>query len=249
MSRRRYSTPHQSEPTMSSSVGSGCSPDYFGDDIFGPIDPHEDPVGHWTQAELLGQDVDPLGFTNQEGLQDVISGSMPQMAMDLPVLNLPSTSDDVDSLIYSSEVPSNDQAQLHSFTSDVESSSADTSGGNSSRSDNRDRSKFEEDPLIRMEKDECVRDGIFSCNWGSCRKQFGSNSKRTKHLRSHYKPVYCPWPGCLHKSAWQKEMRKHFNSHQSKKSCECPLCPVMFTRHDNLPRHLREVHGGKKRAR
>lgn len=148
------------------------------------------------------------------------------------------------------EVLSNDdQAQLHSFTSDVESSSADTSGGNSSGSGKRDRSKFEEDPLIRMEKDECVRDGIFSCNWGNCRKEFGSNSRRTKHLRSHYKPVYCPWPGCSHKSAWQKEMRKHFNSHQSKKSCECPLCPVMFTRHDNLPRHLREVHGGKKRAR
>lgn len=44
-------------------------------------------MGHWPQAELLGQYVDPLGFTNQEGLQDVISGSMPQMAMDLPVLD------------------------------------------------------------------------------------------------------------------------------------------------------------------
>ncbi|KAJ4233362.1 hypothetical protein NW759_002139 [Fusarium solani] len=87
MSRRRSSSHHQSESTMSSPVGSGCSPDYFGDDMFPPIDPHEDPVGHWTQAELLVQDVDPFGFTNQEGLQDVISGSMPQMAMDPPVLD------------------------------------------------------------------------------------------------------------------------------------------------------------------
>ncbi|RSM15287.1 hypothetical protein CEP52_000852 [Fusarium oligoseptatum] len=67
----------------------------------------------------------------------------------------PSTSDHVDTLIYSGEVLSNDQAQPHSLTSDVESSSADTSGGNSSGSENGDRSKFEEDPLIRMEKDEC----------------------------------------------------------------------------------------------
>ncbi|RSL89215.1 hypothetical protein CEP51_001319 [Fusarium floridanum] len=66
----------------------------------------------------------------------------------------PSTSDHVDTLIYSGEVLSNDQAQPHSLTSDVESSSADTSGGNSSGSENGDRSKFEEDPLIRMEKDE-----------------------------------------------------------------------------------------------
>lgn len=53
-------------------------------------------MGPWTQAELLVQDVDPFGFTNQEGLQDVISGSMPQMAMDLPVLDgdfLPRTSE------------------------------------------------------------------------------------------------------------------------------------------------------------
>ncbi|KAI8659662.1 hypothetical protein NCS56_01183800 [Fusarium sp. Ph1] len=96
MSRRRSPSHHQSESTMSSPVDSGCSPDYFGDDMFPPIDPHEDLVGQWTQAELLVQDVDPFGFTNQEGLQDVISGSMPQMAMDLPVLDggfLPGTSE------------------------------------------------------------------------------------------------------------------------------------------------------------
>ncbi|RSL71214.1 hypothetical protein CEP53_001593 [Fusarium sp. AF-6] len=66
----------------------------------------------------------------------------------------PSASDHVDTLIYSGEVLSNDQAQPHSFTSDVESSSADTSGGNSSGSENGDRSKFEEDPLIQS---ICVR--------------------------------------------------------------------------------------------
>ncbi|KAI8657693.1 hypothetical protein NCS57_01148000 [Fusarium keratoplasticum] len=246
MSKRRSSSHHQSESTMSSPVDSGCSPDYFGDDMFPPIDPPEDPVGPWTQAELLVQDVDPFGFTNQEGLQDVISGSMPQMAMDLPVLDV---SDDVGSLISSGEVLSHDQAQLHSFISDVESSSADTSGGNNSGSENSERFKFEEDPLIRMKRDECVEDGIFFCNWGNCHKQFGNNSERTKHLRSHYKPVYCPWPGCTHKSAWPREMRKHFNSHRSKKSYKCPLCPIMFTRNYNLPRHLREVHGGERRPR
>ncbi|WAO94015.1 Hypothetical protein NCS54_01157700 [Fusarium falciforme] len=87
MSRRRSPSPHQSESTMSSPVGSGCSPDYFGEDIFPLIDPYEDPVGQWTQSGLLVQDADPFGFTNQEGLRETSSGSMPQMAMDLPVLD------------------------------------------------------------------------------------------------------------------------------------------------------------------
>lgn len=43
-------------------------------------------MGNWTQPGLLVQDADPLGFTNQEGLREMSSGSMPHMAMDIPVL-------------------------------------------------------------------------------------------------------------------------------------------------------------------
>ncbi|RMJ19797.1 hypothetical protein CDV36_000454 [Fusarium kuroshium] len=72
---------------MSSPVGSGCSPDYFSEDIFSPIDPHEDPAGHWTQSGPLAQDADPFGFLNQEGLREMSSGSMPQMASEFSVLD------------------------------------------------------------------------------------------------------------------------------------------------------------------
>lgn len=71
---------------MSSPVDSGCSPDYFGEDIFPLIDPHEDPVGQWTQSGLLAQGADPFGFMNQEGFREMSSGSMPQIAMDDPIL-------------------------------------------------------------------------------------------------------------------------------------------------------------------
>jgi len=70
---------------MSSPAGSGCSSDYFDDDIFA-LDPHEDLVGHQTQSGPLVQDADPLGFTNQEGLPEMISGSMPQIVTDNPIL-------------------------------------------------------------------------------------------------------------------------------------------------------------------
>lgn len=67
----------------------GCEID-FGDNIFAPIDPHEDPVGNWTQSGVLAQDADPFDFTRQVGLQEEeeISGStMPHMAMDLSTLS------------------------------------------------------------------------------------------------------------------------------------------------------------------
>lgn len=164
---------------------------------------------------------------------------------------MPVPSDDVDSLTYSGEVLINDQAQAHSLTSDDDSSSADTSSGSISGTENGYGLRYREDAIIRMRKDECVEDGIFFCNRENCTKRYRSNSRRTKHLRSHYKPVHCLYSGCGYRCAQRKEMLKHLISRHSveKPYYPCPVCREGFTRQDNQRRHLDEIHGGKRRTR
>ncbi|KAJ3458304.1 hypothetical protein MRS44_012413 [Fusarium solani] len=289
---------------MSSPVDSGCSPDY----------PHEDPVGQWTQSGLLAQGADPFGFMNQEGFREMSSGSMPQIAMDDPILGdeplppatgmdshldsidpallvLPATtdsgfdpslatsnesgnpvpvpSDDVDSLTYSGEVLINDQAQAHSLTSDDDSSSADTSSGSISGTENGYGLRYREDAIIRMRKDECVEDGIFFCNRENCTKRYRSNSRRTWarlppayiHVHANENPestfglIISPFTVCTldadtgvlrgRKCSSISSLVILWKSH----TYPCPVCREGFTRQDNQRRHLDEIHGGKRRTR
>lgn len=164
---------------------------------------------------------------------------------------VPASSDDVGSSDRIGEGSRNDEAQSHSFSSDNDSSSTDTSSESISGTESSYGPGYIEDAIISLKKDEFVKDGKLFCNRENCDKTFRINSKRTKHLRSHYKPVRCLSFGCGYRCAQRKEMDKHINSHHSEERLyyHCSLCPEKCTRQDNLRRHLNEKHGGRRRPR
>jgi hypothetical protein len=140
----------------------------------------------------------------------------------------------------------------HSFCeipSDAPYSPASIPIGESSSPETMDERKFKKYPIARLKKNEFVKNGKFLCNNAECQMTFDNNRERNNHLRKHEKPFHCSWPGCQFKNSWRKDIIRHYDTHYSQKTIPCPRCYETFTRHDNLERHIKETHEGKKRSR
>lgn len=117
--------------------------------------------------------------------------------------------------------------------------------------------KFEELPMPELGRDEYVIDDVFYCPWSAwypdddkhCYHTFLSARDRHRHMRQHVKPVRCPCFGCQVRTAEQRDMKRHFEVHElsaARPRFQCPYlgsCESEFTREDNIPRHLKSVHG------
>lgn len=89
-----------------------------------------------------------------------------------------------------------------------------------------------------------------------CSESFAKRHQLNRHIRKHEKPEKCP--KCDYAAQYAKGVTRHVWVHHSKWAEEtnypsiqvtCKICKTVLQRPDYGPRHMKEVHGGKKRQR
>lgn len=98
----------------------------------------------------------------------------------------------------------------------------------------------------KVESDSTVSRGETQhpCRW--CHDRwFDTRTKLKQHERYHEKPFICPHAGCDYWCSLKTDLDRHLETlkHRGQKTFKCPQCPRrLFTRADNLRRHVRKKH-------
>ena len=90
------------------------------------------------------------------------------------------------------------------------------------------------------------------CPWPKCRSQkrstvFQNKTAFRKHLRTHFKSLWCEHPGCTYDRPFRSrsDVNRHMQSkhvHTQSFTCNFPSCSSAFTRKDKLDLHTRKEH-------
>ncbi|KAH7191469.1 hypothetical protein BKA60DRAFT_584961 [Fusarium oxysporum] len=95
-----------------------------------------------------------------------------------------------------------------------------------------------------------------ACNWKDCKHKAADKEEHDQHMAQHRT---CPKSDCSWGDASEeKQIRRHvWNNHRSwagqtnyhPLGGTCPECDKVYTRQDNLKRHMDECHQGQKRKK
>ncbi|KAH9897395.1 hypothetical protein F4778DRAFT_743441 [Xylariomycetidae sp. FL2044] len=138
-------------------------------------------------------------------------------------------------------------AQPSSVTNDAPIPS--TSNDQEQEPETEQQDRFEEEAMPSLADLLPWSDGQYYCWEQGCGKGYPRKRDLTKHLRQHYKPVFCPVEGCPSRAAEQRDMERHVQTHnigakdkslRARKEYTCKSCGKKFTRTDNLQRHQKK---------
>ena len=92
--------------------------------------------------------------------------------------------------------------------------------------------------------DSSQEDGIFTCDFPGCGKQYSKASHLSTHKRIHTgeKPFICPWNECSWKFRRSDELKRHYRRHTGEKPYRCPQCGRPFSRSDHRAAHIKKIH-------
>ncbi|KAH6990952.1 hypothetical protein BKA56DRAFT_221276 [Ilyonectria sp. MPI-CAGE-AT-0026] len=108
------------------------------------------------------------------------------------------------------------------------------------------------DPYYAQPSASSAAPNRLECEREDCNQSFERPTELNKHMKTHTKPVKCAAdPGCKERRAEQRDMDRHYSSaHKSyarlmgipDDDYVCAVCSKTFTRHDNLLKHMRNLH-------